>query len=163
LRELIGRIEYTSGGDFVDALADALDRCSHAGWRTDPAVRRMLLIVGDSPGFSVLDPAPMGADAHPRRLDVDMEVMKLHDRHSVEVATLYVEPEPETARTKDFYRYARDQYQSLATIQRYYWASSAFEPKQAAQAVMEGASAPALARKRSYCVLDGVEARAFST
>lgn len=155
LREQIGRIEYTSGGDFVDALAEALERCQLVGWRLD--ARRMLLVIGDSPGHAVLAPAAEGADAHARRADVEIEALRLHEKHGVEIATLYLEPGPVTEYTRPFYQYTRDQFESLATIRPYRWTSSAFDPREAFQSVLDTASGPGLARKRSYALLDRVE------
>lgn len=92
LRARLLAVPATSGGDFVDALADALEACVELPWREGS--RRLVLLTGDSPGYSILHPAPAGASLLPRRLDVDTQSLALH-RLGVEIATLFHRPPPE--------------------------------------------------------------------
>jgi hypothetical protein len=93
VRKRLLAIPPSSGGDFVDALADALEACVRLPWRDD--ARRVVLVTGDSPGFSVLHPAPPGANLLARHLDVDTQTLALH-RIGVEVVTLHHATPPES-------------------------------------------------------------------
>lgn len=117
LRARLLAVPATSGGDFVDALADALEACAELPWREGS--RRLVLLTGDSPGYSILHPAPAGASLLPRRLDVDTQALALH-RLGVEIATLYHRPPPEAdPGILDFERalldHAACQYRRLAS------------------------------------------------
>jgi hypothetical protein len=93
LRSALLAIPPTSGGDFVDALGESLAECVKLPWREE--ARRVVMVTGDSPGYSILDPAPAGANLLPRHLDVDTQVLALHKKVGVEVATVYHVPPPE--------------------------------------------------------------------
>ena len=86
LHVALQEIPATSGADFVDALADGLATCVGLPWRED--CRRVVLVTGDSPGYSIVHAAPTGANLLARRFDVDTQAMALH-RAGVEVATIY--------------------------------------------------------------------------
>ncbi|MDQ3282931.1 MAG: hypothetical protein M3Q69_16135, partial [Acidobacteriota bacterium] len=79
LKQRLLSIRPTAGGDFVDALADAMEACTRLRWA--PASRRLVVISGDSPGCSLLHPLPKGADLCVRRHDVDTQALQLHRQH----------------------------------------------------------------------------------
>lgn len=120
----------TDGGDFIDALADGLYSCRFLKWRSD--VRRMVMIFGDSPGYSVIDAhrSPIDlADSQLRQYDVFEEALALHQR-GVELATVYHDPSANALRLYDdslgLLGYAREQYERLATRNAWALTSSAF-------------------------------------
>lgn len=142
LNQQITRLPHSSGGDFVDALSEALHECRQVGWRTD--ARRILMLCGDSPGFSLLDSAPPGADIHVRHVDLYAEAMRLHADHKVEILTLYMgfqasaENNPYTISARkalEFLNHARAQYEKLASLPTLSWDDSTFDPEVAALAV----------------------------
>lgn len=117
LRKALLAVEPSSGGDFVDALADALVACAELHWRAE--ARKVLVVVGDSPGHSLLEPAPAGADACVREQDVDDAALVLHER-GVLIATVYQVPESKVIEAdleagRELLRYAAGQYQRLAS------------------------------------------------
>jgi hypothetical protein len=137
LQDVLLALEPTSGVDFVDALAEALRACRDLPWRE--RTRRIVLVCGDSPGHSILHPLRPGADAHARRLDVDVEAEALH-RAGIEIATLYFDPPANLGLRKvDFRRElldgAREQYARLASLPTLAFELSRFEPDPAAQAL----------------------------
>jgi len=126
LKTTLHKLEASSGGDIVDALADGLDACSQLAWRTK--ARKLLLLWGDSPGYSVLNPAPMNMDMHIRCLDVDTAIMQLHSK-GAEVLTVYQRPPQELYEYYDgnkdkgdnrhvlgFLDYTEKQYKALASL-----------------------------------------------
>jgi len=136
LRSRVVSLPATSGGDFVDSLADALAACRELRWRT--AARKLLVLVGDSPGYSILRPAPHGADAQVRERDVDVEAAALH-RHGVELFTLYHAPAVESATAgflRPFVDHARAQYLRIATRPGFFFEAPGFEPGAAVRALM---------------------------
>jgi hypothetical protein len=138
LRRELAAIPPTSGGDFVDELAEGLRACAQLHWRQ--SARKLLLLVGDSPGESVDHPAPTGASARPRKLDVDHEVAELH-RRGVELGTVYVEPPADAGLQAlgpqaSLLRYARDQYQRLASWPGWAFLAPPFEGPKAAEALL---------------------------
>lgn len=137
--------EASPGGDFVDALAEALHAARQLNWQ--PGARRVLLISGNSPGHSVLHPAPRGADLHVRELDVDIEADRLHAM-GVEIVTVFhdfsppdagSDPETDSARkarevflsrdlVRDLVDYTREQYERLASRRELAFVTSLFDP-----------------------------------
>jgi hypothetical protein len=87
--EQLRKLESTSGGDFVDALADGLNACLNLPWRQ--LARRLVLVFGQSPGYSLLEPFESPASYNPRELCIEEEVTKLH-RKQIEVATVFHHP-----------------------------------------------------------------------
>lgn len=85
LRARLASVSATPGGDYVDAVAEGLEACRGLAWR--PGARRLVVLAGDSPGFSLLHPLPAGANARVRDLDVDHQAECLH-RHGVLIASL---------------------------------------------------------------------------
>jgi hypothetical protein len=134
-------VPATSGGDFVDALGDALNACRELRWRED--ARKVLLACGDSPGHSLEHPLRKGADASARDLDVDVEAWRLHWQ-GVEIATLYFDPDPALGLdrnefSRDLLQGAREQYARLASLPELAFRASTFEPAAAAAALRDRA------------------------
>ena len=125
----------SSGGDFVDALADALAACQSFHWR--PAARKLLLLSGDSPGHSIVRPVPKGGDACVRQQDVETDASRLH-RLGVEILTLYHEPDHQFLNDligppREFQQYAQDQYLRLASLPEFAFVASHFDGKREAE------------------------------
>jgi hypothetical protein len=145
LAELLhSRLRSTPGGDFVDALADALAAAGRLQWGDER--RRLLVLIGDSPGHATADPVPHGGDALPRRTDVDSEAARLHREQRVEVLTLYHPPPAALARTllepqQALIDFARGQYRRLASEPRLAFSTADFDPGQAV-AILLGRQAP---------------------
>ena len=136
---LVKQIEPTPGADLVDALADALAAANQLQWGDDS--RRLLLIIGDSPGHATAYPAPYGGDALARRADVDAEAARLH-RDRVTIMTLYHAPvAPLVEALLDaqvaLLDHARDQYRRLASIPQLAFTTADFDPQEAVRALAE--------------------------
>ncbi len=117
LRDRLLHLPSSAGGDFVDALGDALDAALYLRWRR--RARQLALLLGDSPGHSLHHPAPPGADGQARTFDVDEQAMELH-RQGIELATIYCDlPADNGMYGVDFQRrlleHARQQYGRLAS------------------------------------------------
>lgn len=130
-------VPATPGGDFVDALADALQVCRRLRWRRN--VRKLIVIYGDSPGHSILHPLRKGADVCVRALDVDTEIWRLH-REQVEIATIYCDPPADLGLyaiefQRDLLRGARAQYARLASLPALAFEASSFTPEKAVEAL----------------------------
>lgn len=156
LRKVLLEIPPSSGGDFVDALADAFALClpgsGQLKWREN--ARKLIVLSGDSPGHSVLNPGPIGSDALIRRTDVDSEASNLQ-AHGIELLTIFHDPPADTgiydhAIKGPLFDHARRQYASLASRPELHHLSSSFEPKRAASAIL---AAAAWARGPSYPML----------
>lgn len=122
-RDAVGRIlaglRASSGADLVDAVGDALAATVSLRWRA--SARRLVVLVGESPGHSLLDPVPGPIDAKARRRDVFVEAQRLHEKRCL-IATLYVRPPSEAweflaakPQGKDILRGIQAQYRKLAT------------------------------------------------
>jgi hypothetical protein len=161
LRARLRRVPATSGGDFVDALAEGLQAAGGVGWR--PEARHILLLFGDSPGFSLGRPAPPGADARVRSLDVEWEALHLHVCHQIEIAAVYAGAPPDgmpyqMASPELYLDFARDQYEALASHHTLFWSLAEFKAELVADAIC---NAPrVLGRSASYGILDEVAAEA---
>ncbi|WP_295439170.1 hypothetical protein [uncultured Thiodictyon sp.] len=136
---LLTRLTPSPGGDFVDALADALAAAGRLQWGDER--RRLLLLIGDSPGHATAHPVPYGGDALPRRADVDTEAARLHRDHRVEVLTLYHPPPAAFAKTllptqAALIRHAREQYRRLAGRPALAFTTGDFDPRQAADTLL---------------------------
>nr|VFK10226.1 MAG: hypothetical protein BECKLPF1236B_GA0070989_10137 [Candidatus Kentron sp. LPFa] len=119
LKELAGKMVRIDGDDYVDALAEALTACTGLAWNGE---RRIVIISGDSPGYSLAFPPPeAGVDTGYCRRDVDAAAMALHEL-GVEIMTVYL---PITALTNPSDRIAKlltwtqAQYQRLASLPEY--------------------------------------------
>ncbi len=136
---LLTRLTPSPGGDFVDALADALAAAGRLQWGDER--RRLLLLIGDSPGHATAHPVPYGGDALPRRADVDTEAARLHRDHRVEVLTLYHPPPAAFAKTllpaqAALTQHAREQYRRLAGRPALAFTTGDFDPRQAADTLL---------------------------
>jgi hypothetical protein len=138
ITHILQSIEATSGGDFVDALADALIACVHLNWRRN--TRKLVLVFGDSPGHSILHPVPRGGDLCARKADVDTAAMHLHQM-GVEILTLYNAPSEEIV---NYFKevpgsgfkllpHTQKQYQRLASLPELAFQVSDFDPVKAAE------------------------------
>lgn len=138
---MLGLIKATPGGDFVDALADALARCSGL-WSARPDTRKLLVVFGDSPGHSVVHPVS-GGDAQVRQADVDLEAAQLHAQ-GVEIVTLYHRPPvalelPATGKERALIKATAEQYGRLASVRDYALDFADFEPAAVARQLRERA------------------------
>ncbi len=120
LMQQLRRLPPTSGGDFVDGLADGLRAAGQARWRQSS--RKLLLVFGQSPGYSVFDTNDDMTNLLVRKVCVEEETAALH-RMGVEIVTLFHDP-PEAAelyRTElpELFQRVRDQYQSLASLREW--------------------------------------------
>lgn len=142
------RLFPSPGGDFVDALAEALHACVDISWR--PEARHLVVVLGDSPGHSVLVPWSMkwekelgiALDGHARSLDVDIEAIQLF-RRQVEVMTIYQDLSRESGyydrpETREPLEFARAQYTRLASRPNLAFQASSFDPTAAATAFIGG-------------------------
>ncbi len=119
-------------GDFVDALESGLESCIRSGWRED--ARKLLIVFGDSPGYSVLDassPTLQLADSRFRSLDVFEQAAELHTR-GVEILTIFHEDaakilEIAGVNQAELVRYARRQYERLASLPEWALSSDALD------------------------------------
>ncbi len=139
LEQELHAIPATTGGDFVDALADALEACCELRW--NPEARKLVVVFGDSPGHSVMNPVPLGGDACVREKDIDMEVMHLQEQ-GVEVMTLYLAPSKDLGLEEvgiggELLRYARRQYRRLASLPERAFEASEFDPEEAAKLILD--------------------------
>ncbi len=138
LQELLD-IPGSSGGDFVDAVADALEACTELRWR--PEARKLVVLFGDSPGHSIEFPAPTGGDAGVRERDVDLQAMKLHEL-GVEIVTVYLSPAKglglrDVEFRAELLSFAREQYVRLASLPEMAFDARDFEPDRAAESICE--------------------------
>ncbi len=132
----LSSIPVPNVGDYVDALAEGLDAALHVGWRED--ARKLLVVLGDSPGHSVLAAVPRHAsrnahlrqavaggslrlaDSRIRRRDVHECAEQLH-AHGIEIATLFFEDgarsiEMSSAAGQQLVDHTRRQYRELASL-----------------------------------------------
>lgn len=79
----------SSGGDWVDALAEALVAAAGLPWAAD--ARRLVLLCGDSPGYALRHPISATADALAREQDVDLAAALLYAR-GIELVTVWQRP-----------------------------------------------------------------------
>lgn len=143
----------TSGGDFVDALADALAACRQLRWRNGS--RKVLVVTGDSPGYSIGRPAPWGCDAQVREHDVDVEAAALH-RQGIEIVTLYHPPAVEAATRGfmgPFVEHTRAQYRRLAARPDLCCEAAELDPALIVRALTR--RVPAIGRGASPGILSG--------
>ncbi len=139
LRRAMLATQSTSGGDFVDAVAEALAACADLRWR--PEARKLAVLFGDSPGHSILHPVLQGGDAAVRDLDVDTRAMQLQQR-GIELVTIYYDPpadvglEDVTPRER-LVIHARRQYRRLTSLPQLAFEASSFDPAAAAERILD--------------------------
>ena len=114
LGNILGNIHPSSGGDFVDALSTAFFAISRLRWR--PIARRLVILLGDSPGYSVLRPAPDGANLTAGREELSKATKNLISRN-VELVTIYQNDEgsKRAAFAERLHKYTEEQYKTLAS------------------------------------------------
>ena len=137
LRGKLLAIPPTSGADYVDALADALAAAADAYWHHD--ARKIAIVTGDSPGFSITHPLPRSADLCVRRRDVDTQAERLHKR-GVEVITIYHAPPADLglhriAYQRELLGATEAQYRRLASLPETAFEAATFDPERAAESI----------------------------
>ena len=131
LKSRLLAIPPSSGGDFVDALADALAACDGLFWNPSPGARKLVLISGESPGHSILHPLSKG-DVCVREHDVDTQALRLH-RKGVALLSLYHGQTDDYldslvgTEAKELQEAAKDQYARLATLPQFAMDAGCFE------------------------------------
>jgi len=135
LRARLLALPPTSGGDYVDALPEALGAAAALHWSGQ--ARKLLLLYGDSPGHSLRDPLPPGADARARELDVETATANLH-RRGVERLTIYSDLGQEHLALLDDQKHLLaqtwHQYTRLASRPELAFTASTWDPQSAAAA-----------------------------
>jgi len=125
LVEQLCRIPFSPGGDFVDALADGLNACVDVSWRGNS--RRLVLVLGQSPGYSVLDAPDDMSDFLIRKACIEEEGDALHAK-KIEVVTAFHDPtnieERYSTQKPDVLQRAREQYSKLASLPEWTCAST---------------------------------------
>ncbi len=105
------------GGDFLDALADGLHAARQARWRQSS--RKLLIVFGNSPGYSLIDPPDPMTNLAVREASIEEEIDALH-QSGVEIMTIFHDPpgaeDLYSADMPDLLARARDQYARLATL-----------------------------------------------
>lgn len=122
LRNWVASVPGSNGADFVDALGEGLYECSRLRWR--PQARKVLILVGESPGFSLLHREPRQSDLRARERDVDLETSRLTAK-GVEVVTIFSRlshfRDDLPGLEKLFIEFARNQYARLASSREYFF------------------------------------------
>jgi hypothetical protein len=132
-------VRPTPGFDFVDGLADGMHACEEIGWRE--GARKILLVFGGSPGYSLLDPirdsvlGPQFLDAQVRVRDVDEQAGDLFKR-GVEIVTVFHEIESAAevsglAEAEQYIKQTRQQYTRLASLEGWVYTTNEFGPNRA--------------------------------
>jgi hypothetical protein len=120
-------LPHTPGGDYVDGLADGMRACGDLPWRQN--ARKLLLILGQSPGYSVLAPPDGLTNLLARKLCIEEEVEQLHQK-GIEVMTVFhhpVELEERYAVSMPLVvEHSRKQYESLASVSKWSVSSPEF-------------------------------------
>lgn len=143
LKTALTRLEASSGGDIVDALAEGLEACSQLSWRSK--ARKLLILWGDSPGYCVFEPAPANLDIHVRGIDIDTAAAEIHHQ-GVEILTVYHQPPPElydyyddkketgdSRHVLDYLSYTEKQYAHLASLPEMALRSNQFAAEEVAK------------------------------
>jgi hypothetical protein len=139
LRASLESLPASSGGDPVDALAEALDDVAELNWRMD--ARHILLLCGQSPGYSIASPPPLSFspdsfDCGIRTSCIEEAVHRLQAA-GVLVMTLFLEL-PLASQTLApealaFLEWTRRQYHALASLPMFAFSSLDWDPARAAQ------------------------------
>jgi hypothetical protein len=132
------RLPYTPGGDYVDALADGLRACEKASWRQNS--RKLLLLFGQSPGYSMLEESDGITNLLPRKACIEEEIAALHHK-GVEVITIFHHP-PEAddlygVNRPDVINRSRQQYEWLASLPGWSNSTSDFNVEKLAAAWLD--------------------------
>ncbi|MBT3223090.1 MAG: hypothetical protein HN348_28795 [Proteobacteria bacterium] len=142
LAKSLHELPPSSGGDFVDALGDALSAVADLRWRQ--SARRLILLTGNSPGHALREQPPLPADAHIRSHDVDCGAEVLH-KLGVEMCTIFHDY-PEDSGLLDspqavLIKHTVRQYRRLASLPEWAWTQSDFNATEAAKTVMNAPQA----------------------
>jgi hypothetical protein len=125
LAQQLRRLPFSPGGDFVDALADGLRASRRASWRQNS--RKLLLIFGQSPGYSVLAPGDGMTDLQVRKVCIEEESVALQ-KMGVEIVTIYHDPpnadEAYSSQMPDLVDRSRRQHERLASLREWSGVSS---------------------------------------
>jgi hypothetical protein len=113
LTERLRGLPPSSGGDLVDSVAEGLAATCELPWH--PEHRKLVLLAGDSPGYSILHPAPGGAAAFARAADVDEIAAGLFER-GIEIATHCAPAKGLQPAARQIFDYTRAQYRRLASL-----------------------------------------------
>jgi hypothetical protein len=92
-------------------------------------------------------------DIQVRRRDADIEAMKLHSDHGVEMVTIYAGAAPDSKaygmeRPHPLLEYTAEQYARLATLRAWAWTAATFQGDSAAQSLLT--APPILGRQSSF-------------
>lgn len=117
LEEQLLDLPPSPGGDFLDGLADGLRAARQARWRQSS--RKLLIVFGHSPGYSLVEPPDPLTNLAVREACVEEEIDALH-QSGVEVMTVFHDPpgaqDRYSADLPELLARARDQYTRLATL-----------------------------------------------
>ena len=120
--QAVAKIVPKPGFDFVDELATGLVACEDLPWRDD--ARRVLIVCGDSPGYSIVNPPPKSdkavADIGPRYHDVESTLERLKSR-GIEIVSLYLgnRKDYELDDLNRLSEWAEDQYRYVASCPQF--------------------------------------------
>jgi hypothetical protein len=148
LRARLRAVPSSSGGDFVDALADALALCARLPAHV--SAQRVVVLFGDSPGHSLREPAPEGADLLPRAEEIEGPLLELHARGALVVTVFHdrdLLADPSWALRRDLLEHARRQYASVASTPAQAFELSSFDARRVAKAILR----PPRLRGRHCC------------
>lgn len=137
LKDDVKHLQTSSGCDYIDALAEALNAVADYNWRHN--ARKLIYIIGDSPGFSILNPPPviggMQANTAIRHFDIESEAMELH-RNKIEIMSVYINDDEELERSivpiDKLRLYTKKQYQGLASLKEYAHTWATWQPEKMA-------------------------------
>lgn len=93
VRKSCSQLHYSNGGDYVDGVAESLSQIAQA-WNGDAF--KALILIGDSPAYSLRSPTPALARVSPDIAVRDTCIEDANQRlleKGVMVSTLFVEPE----------------------------------------------------------------------
>jgi hypothetical protein len=159
MKQALLAIPATSGGDFVDALADALAACASLRWLKD--ARKLVVVFGDSPGHSIIEPIQRGADCCVRQYDIDSATIALHQK-GIEIITIYNDLSKEiifryyqNQPILELLRQTENQYQKIASLPELMFPFSQFDPKVAGQTFLNRTFS--IARESTYGELADIQ------
>lgn len=116
LERRLAALRPSPGGDAVDAVAEGLLAAVDLPWRA--GARRLVLLLGDSPGYSISDSLPVGAASSARRQSLEQASAALF-AHAIELATFFLPPASELIAAdtwRELLRHAERQYRRLASL-----------------------------------------------
>ena len=113
-------LKKREGFDYIDELASGLEACSGLPWPKD--AKKVLLVIGNSPGYSLIDPAPATKLAlpniGPRRFDIDTYLTQLKQQQ-ITILSIYIDymaADDEALPDQiNLARWTKDQYKNMAS------------------------------------------------